>query len=894
MEVVIISESGVLENPGAPAVGATTMPRLAEGLELIGPYQGSGYREPKYIVSRADGQVIQLPHPLYALVSHLDGQRDLTQLATRLSTELETDITAEQISFLVEQKLRPAGIVAVAPGDSDDAQPVKRRPDALLLLRYRVPVLPARAVGLIAAIFRPLYWPPVVLAALAAFVATDVWIVLAGGLGQVVPAATALIYQPALTLLVLGSIFVSGMFHECGHVAACRYGGARPGAIGVGIYLVWPAMYSTVTDSYRLSRVGRLRTDLGGIYFNLIFMVGMSLVYLQTGVPWLLVALVLMHVETAWQFLPNIRLDGYYILADLVGVPDLFSLIGPVLKSLLPGRPTHPRVAELKPWTRRVMTLWVVLVVPVLAYFLIWFLIIAPLVLPVVWDSLQALAGNAAAAVRAGQSAAATLGIVQIFLLLLPWIGITLILISLGRRIWHGAVSWLQRSRTGDETADTPSAWSRMLAGSARPTKWLLAAALPVAALGAVAMNAISRRVATAGEAGITAAASAAGRGDPGAILSLPDPIAVHQIAVLQALWSGAEPAALIDVTRAMFLVVGLVGCLLLWPVARRLGLSMPAAAAAVLLCGLPAPLVMLHASVDAGALAVVWLTLAVAVAGRGRAANVGAIAAAAIGVLTAPLAATALLAAGAATMLFSVRRYARGAVVLGTAMAGGAVVVAALSTGGRAWTVSGGAPVPTVVLAGVLAVGALVAGLAWRRRELRPPAAAAVALLVCAGLSGDHRSTALLLVAPVLAVLAAAQLGELGERFRGWRARVALAVVAALVLVTAVPAVVAAGAPPAPLDSKRLSSWVRSELPGDAMLLVDPLTREQLLREGIAADQLVTDVGEVRAAPPGALTVISHRPGAEAHPSRPEAARLLMTFTDEPGGAVTSVYAAE
>ncbi|MGH3613603.1 MAG: hypothetical protein ACRDRK_13635, partial [Pseudonocardia sp.] len=509
MEVVIISESGLLEKPGAPAVGATTMPRLAEGLELIGPYQGSGYREPKYIVSRADGQVIQLPHPLYALVSNVDGRRDLTQLATRLSTELDTEITAEQISFLVEQKLRPAGILASAPGDSGDTQPIKCRPDALLLLRYRVPVIPARAVGSIAAFFQPLYWPPVVLAALVAFIATDVWIVLAGGIGQVVPAATALIYQPALTLLVLGSIFVSGMFHECGHVAACRYGGARPGAIGVGIYLVWPAMYSTVTDSYRLSRVGRLRTDLGGIYFNLIFMVGMSLAYLQTGAPWLLVALVLMHVETAWQFLPNIRLDGYYILADLVGVPDLFSLIGPVLKSLLPGRPTHPRVAELRPWTRRVMTLWVVLVVPVLVYFLIWFLIIAPMVLPVVWDSLQKLADNAAAAVRAGEAAAATLGIIQIFLLLLPWIGITLVLTSLGRRIWRFAVSRLRRFRPGDETADESSAWSRMLTGSARPTKWLLAVALPVAALGAVAMNAASRRVATAGEAGIAAAVSA-------------------------------------------------------------------------------------------------------------------------------------------------------------------------------------------------------------------------------------------------------------------------------------------------------------------------------------------------------------------------------------------------
>ncbi len=41
-------------------------------------------------------------------------------------------------------------------------------------------------------------------------------------------------------------------------------------AIGAGIYLVWPSFFTNVTDSYRLSRAARIRTDLGGLYFNLI------------------------------------------------------------------------------------------------------------------------------------------------------------------------------------------------------------------------------------------------------------------------------------------------------------------------------------------------------------------------------------------------------------------------------------------------------------------------------------------------------------------------------------------------------------------------------------------------------------------------------------------------
>ena len=34
--------------------------RPAPGLSLLGEYQGSGFTEPRYLVRRADGQVIQL------------------------------------------------------------------------------------------------------------------------------------------------------------------------------------------------------------------------------------------------------------------------------------------------------------------------------------------------------------------------------------------------------------------------------------------------------------------------------------------------------------------------------------------------------------------------------------------------------------------------------------------------------------------------------------------------------------------------------------------------------------------------------------------------------------------------------------------------------------------
>jgi putative peptide zinc metalloprotease protein len=418
------------------------VPRLTEGTELIGEYQGSGFQEPRYIVRRADGQVIQLSRLLYLLAGSLDSQRGLGQVAGVLSAELGKLVNPEQVSYLIDNRLRPVGIVATEPGTGapDTGQagaPAKMamKSDPLLALKFRVGVVPERIVWRIAGLFQLMFWPAVILAMLSGFVGLDVLIIAQGGLGQVVPAALALVYQPALTLLVLALIFSAGVFHECGHVTACRYGGAKPGVMGFGLYLVWPALYSTVTDSYRLSRVGRLRTDLGGVYFNAVFVLGMSLAYLYTGAPWLLVAIVALHIETATQFLPMIRLDGYYILSDLIGVPDLFSRMGPVLASMIPGRPTHPRVLELKPWVRRTITLWVLIVVPALLYWVVGLLIVVPQVLPVVWQRLVELTQAVGAATTAGHVAEATLGVIQIGLLLLPWIGSLLLLALMVRPV---------------------------------------------------------------------------------------------------------------------------------------------------------------------------------------------------------------------------------------------------------------------------------------------------------------------------------------------------------------------------------------------------------------------------------------------------------------------------
>ena len=191
--------------------------------------------------------------------------------------------------------------------------------------------------------FRPLFRWPVIVAVIASVAAMDYWLFPTHGL---VPAYRQVLDDPVDLLLVAALSIASAVFHECGHAAGCRYGGARPGRIGAGIYLVWPSFFTDVTDSYRLGRAGRLRTDLGGVYFNLIFMLALAACYAATSTEILLLIIAITHLEMLEQLLPFVRFDGYFILSDLVGVPDLFARVAPSSAPCpggSPGDPPHAR-----------------------------------------------------------------------------------------------------------------------------------------------------------------------------------------------------------------------------------------------------------------------------------------------------------------------------------------------------------------------------------------------------------------------------------------------------------------------------------------------------------------------------------------------------------------------
>lgn len=442
------SPTGGLVKAGPPTDDARTepLPALAagsadarwcraNGLRELGQVQGSGLRHPTYLVRRGDGQVLQVSELLRLVVREVSAERDDAQVAAAVSEACGRELTVDGLRRLIAQKLAPMGLVEDRAARERSASAPRANP--LLALRFRRTVLPARAVQACSRVMAPLLHPGVVLAVIVAAVVMDVVLIRTRSLSAALSQAFA---APGYLLALVGILLFCALVHELGHAAASTYGGAKPGVVGMGVYLIFPAFFTNVTDSYRLDRPGRIRTDLGGLYLNLWCLLVLGSLSLTTNQGIFLLAALVMQFEMLQQLIPTVRFDGYFVLSDLAGVPDLFARVRPVLGSLLPGRAVDPRVHELRPAARRIVTGWVLLVVPLLA--VAFGLLLYSL--PTLGRRTVAAIGNQTteltAAWRSHEFATAVLSMLSIVLLVVPMLGIAALL-------WQIAVQSVPRLR---------------------------------------------------------------------------------------------------------------------------------------------------------------------------------------------------------------------------------------------------------------------------------------------------------------------------------------------------------------------------------------------------------------------------------------------------------------
>ncbi|HEV7663594.1 MAG TPA: hypothetical protein VGQ62_08675, partial [Chloroflexota bacterium] len=359
-------------------------PKLAPGVRLAGQMQESAFENPPWLLERDGAGYVQVTELLYHIAEQCTGNQSTDEIATKVSTPAKA-VNAETVQSLVARLLIPRGLVLMTDGKSATAG-AQAGAGSPLALNMRLKMVSPERIMPLTNVLKILYWPPILVTVLLVAAAVEGWIYFVHGVGGGIHDA---LYTPGLMLFVLLVVVFSAGFHELGHAAALHYAGGKIKGMGAGMYMVYPAFFTDVSDNYRLPRWARVRTDLGGFYFNLIFALAIMGVFLLTGQEFLLLMVLLINLEIIHQLLPFIRLDGYWALADVTGVPDFFSQMAAFVRSVVPIKGWKGRkLPALKWWAKAIFALYIVLTIPLLCLLLLVMIRSVPRVLATAWDSL--------------------------------------------------------------------------------------------------------------------------------------------------------------------------------------------------------------------------------------------------------------------------------------------------------------------------------------------------------------------------------------------------------------------------------------------------------------------------------------------------------------------------
>ena len=308
------------------------------GLDRELTVEVSGGRR-NFLLVNDNGRHIKLAPGAYFLLKSVHRGRSFAQLAEEYSANTGRPVAAAEIEAAYR---RVAARIATI--DSAGRQTL---PSGFWL---RVPLLPETLVARLASRLSTLFQPAVA-AALLAFCAATFILLLRHGVG--LPQHAAPIWLGYL-------LFVASLLaHELGHAAACARFGVAPSDIGFTFYLVYPAFYSDVTPAWQLPRGKRVVVDLGGFFFQFVVTAAGAAAYLAWGWEPLKVAFVLTWYSALFALNPVFRFDGYWVLADALGVTDLSRQPARLARHVLAlTRRRPPGALPWPPWLVGVLVLY--------------------------------------------------------------------------------------------------------------------------------------------------------------------------------------------------------------------------------------------------------------------------------------------------------------------------------------------------------------------------------------------------------------------------------------------------------------------------------------------------------------------------------------------------------
>jgi putative peptide zinc metalloprotease protein len=285
---------------------------------------------------RLSGKVYRFSLPVRALLVRMDGVRTVGEIWADVVKEFGEDAPAQdEIIHAIGQLYTADLLHANAPIDTRElADRSERMRHRQLLQRYQNPmylrlplVNPNRFLDATVHLVRPLFSK----AGMAAWTAMVLWFALMTAVhwDALVQNASDRLLAPSNLLTLLLLFPVVKLLHELGHAYAAKVRGGEVPEIGIMFLVFMPAPYVDASSSALFARKwDRIVVGAAGMMVELMLAAIAMAIWLATE-PGLLraTAFNVMVIAGASTLIfngnPLLRFDGYFILSDLIEVPNL-------------------------------------------------------------------------------------------------------------------------------------------------------------------------------------------------------------------------------------------------------------------------------------------------------------------------------------------------------------------------------------------------------------------------------------------------------------------------------------------------------------------------------------------------------------------------------------------
>jgi multidrug efflux pump subunit AcrA (membrane-fusion protein) len=266
----------------------------------------------------------RLRAPEYYLLSRADGHTTAAQAAEQTSERFGVRITKDAASAFFVKMERLLFFEGPAVERYSTAAPNLRRRSILMipLKSFDPDALLTRWIKRFRFLFRP--WA-VVLGLLVMCVAGLVLL----SQGTLWSGGLIGLWRLTSIPLLLTAVFALAWVHETGHAITLKHFGGSVHEMGFLLLYFQPCFYCNISDSYLMSdRRRRLYVGLAGLFFQG-FVTALAILLWRVIEPgsvisdflWVFAAVSL--AIFLFNFNPLIKLDGYYMLVDLLRIPNL-------------------------------------------------------------------------------------------------------------------------------------------------------------------------------------------------------------------------------------------------------------------------------------------------------------------------------------------------------------------------------------------------------------------------------------------------------------------------------------------------------------------------------------------------------------------------------------------